>query len=272
MQALPVARAVEPPASDVGDGWASALEAPPAPAPVAAPEPESVSTSVGPAPEGLAEAVAAPTPASPPDDGDAFQEEGSGTPPPEPEPIPYDPSAEVTQLTAAPSPEEEVFAAPAPPPPPVSTEGRPAPQGPVAMVQGVGIGLPGGRLRQVFAAGSALPAHWNKRMPGARATGVLDLEVHESPSERASDGHLLGKVSIKPPRKEQGVEWQLDFQVDADAVLKVVLHPADTPDSRTERLYALENTTPRGRARVARSQPKDPEGGGGGFMRRLMGR
>ena len=83
---------------------------------------------------------------------------------------------------------------------------------------------------------------------------------------------LLGKVAAKAPKQEQGAEWTLDFSVDGDAVLTVMAHPAGVPDVRVERLYALENTTVRGRARVARAQPKDPEGGGGGFMRRLMGR
>ena len=59
---------------------------------------------------------------------------------------------------------------------------------------------------------------------------MLELEIHESPSERAADGHVLGKVNVKPPSKELGEEWSVEFHVDGDAVLRVRAHPAKDAD------------------------------------------
>ncbi|MEW5850721.1 MAG: hypothetical protein AB2A00_18180 [Myxococcota bacterium] len=153
----------------------------------------------------------------------------------------------------------------------------PAPTGPAALVQGIGIALPGGRLRRVLHPGAAIPAQWSKVVPGTRGSGALELELHESPSDRVADGQLLGKVTLKPPRPDAGLEWHVDMSVDADAVLVVTAYPTGAPDVATERCFALENTTSPGRARVARSQRDLPEQrrGSGGLlsgMKRLIGR
>ncbi|MBI5496123.1 MAG: hypothetical protein HY904_13955 [Deltaproteobacteria bacterium] len=189
---------------------------------------------------------------------------------PPPAPVPPAPaaSAEVTAISMRPDLDEATEAqAPAPAP------ARPAAHpGPAALVMGIGIGLPGGRVRVLIPAATALPARWQKGVPGARVTGMLEMDLHESSSERSADGHHLGKLAFKPREKAHGDEWLVELEVDADAVLRVEAHPVRDATFRYERLFALDNTTAKGRARVARAQPKDPEGGGGGFMRRLIGR
>lgn len=148
-----------------------------------------------------------------------------------------------------------------------------APAGPPALVQGVGIGLPGGRLRRVFATGDAIPARWERGVPGTGKDKLLELELFESPTERVTDGRALGKVTVRPPTRKAVEEWMVTFSVDEDAVLTVQVHPSGHPEHLEEHLYALENTTARGRGRVSRApKPGGPPSSPGGFMRRLMGR
>lgn len=177
------------------------------------------------------------------------------------QPTPGPPAAaQGAEATSEAAPEESRSAA----------RGRPEDR-PAALVMGVGIGLPGGRLRRVFNAGDAVPAQFSRTVPGTK--GALELELFESPSDRAADGHALGRVSTKATRGKGGEEWLVVFSVDEDAVLKVRVHPTGQEDAAEERVFALENTTARGRARVARAQ-KDvpPPGSGGGLFKRLMGR
>ncbi len=287
---LPPMTAAAPMLSDA-DAWGAAFPSgPPLPpaappetpaAPQAAPAQDHVggTTPVGPPPAGMSDALGALQQGLSSMEGAVFKDEGISTLAGE---IPhdadvqahaFDAGGETTNVTEIPHEEEHTFAdaaAAAAAATPAASDARPAPTGPTTMVQGVGIGLPGGRLRQVFGAGTTLPARWAKTVPGARGSGMLELEIHESPSERAADGHVLGKVNVKPPSKELGEEWSVEFHVDGDAVLRVRAHPAKDANHAEERLFALENTTPRGRARVARAAPKEPEGGG--FFRRLMGR
>jgi hypothetical protein len=124
---------------------------------------------------------------------------------------------------------------------------------PEALVQGVGVALWGGRLKRVLAAGTGIPTAWSRPVPPPRPGMSAEVGVFESPTDRATDAVSLGKLTVPSPPPDGG-DWLLSLEVDADAVLKVTAHPVGRPDLGAWGLFALENTTARGQARVARAQ------------------
>lgn len=142
---------------------------------------------------------------------------------------------------------------------------------PQMLTLGLGISLPGGRLRQLVAAGTPLPTHWEKTVAGHKAHGGLELDLVEAPSDPTAQGRTVCKLALKAPTKTAGLEWHLELDVDEEAVLTVRAHPAGGAAVGEPLLCALEATTAAGLARVAAHAPA-PVSGGGGLMRRLLGR
>ncbi|MFO0727419.1 MAG: Hsp70 family protein [Myxococcota bacterium] len=131
-----------------------------------------------------------------------------------------------------------------------------APEDRVAPTEGtpfdIGIGLPGGRFRALFPAGTKLPARQTKKHTTTK-DGQTELEValYEGRGELLSECRPLGTVILNGlPKGARGeIQVEVDLELDLDAVLsctmseaksghrrKVELPTANTPAARRKQL------------------------------------
>ncbi len=144
----------------------------------------------------------------------------------------------------------------------------------------IGIGLPGGRFRALFPAGTKLPAKQSKKHATTKdAQTDMEFSLYEGRSELLSECRPLGTVALSGlPRAARGqVSVELELELDLDAVLACTLSEAKSGHKRRVELPTAN--TPAARKKSLESRPSVEDFGTApkpktkvGLLGRLLGK